>query len=667
MTWPPMIRRRDVLGMAGVALVLPRVAQAAGGSALDFDFTRGLPPGVAFRRASRAFAETDGGVLAMASPDQPRFARDPATGRMQGLLIEGAATNYARQSCVLTDHLWQAKGAAKAMAAPDVKAPDGTATAARLRIRKQPGELGIVGSAGRIGAGQQGCLSVYLQQGAAGPGWALNIFDYGNYHGKFARQDLSNGWRRAVVPIRWDAVDTGDKLINLAAARPEAAADEAGEALAWGCQLELGSGATSLIPTGLEPAERAADVVTFDPAALSTGAGRLRLVLPRGGGRGGTILETENMQAGGIRLFYTDSGWLAARIGGLDLVGTVDATADTEIELAWVARGVTLSSGADLRVQAAGPALPRPVQCGSSARLLARLDGTAPLNAVIGALNFGAADERAMIMPAAATVASAPSFVPAGYRLAFGDDFDDADVRRLNENATGGRPGAPAWRSRYRQDRFTVINQEKQIYMDPAFRGKAAAPLGVQPFAIRDGVLTITASRADPVAVSPFILNFKYTSGCITSELTHWQTYGYFEMRARLPLGRGFWPAFWLLPKRTAWPPEIDIFEGSGARPHAVHLGVVLPAHRGADRWIEDVIAIGDGFHVYGLDWTAEQIIWSFDGKPVWQQPNEIHEDMYILANLALGSHDPHFIPDPDETTPFPGRFEIDYIRAYKR
>jgi hypothetical protein len=40
---------------------------------------------------------------------------------------------------------------------------------------------------------------------------------------------------------------------------------------------------------------------------------------------------------------------------------------------------------------------------------------------------------------------------------------------------------------------------------------------------------------------------------------------------------------------------------------------------------------------------------------------------MYILANLALGSHDPKFIPDPDETTPFPGKFEIDYIRAYRK
>jgi beta-glucanase (GH16 family) len=286
--------------------------------------------------------------------------------------------------------------------------------------------------------------------------------------------------------------------------------------------------------------------------------------------------------------------------------------------------------------------------------------GSMPLDSLIGALVLSRP-----ALPIRAAAASAP--VPSGYRLVFADDFNDPDVSRINENATDGKPGAPAWRSRYRQDRFTVINQEKQIYMDPAFAGTAKHPLGVQPFSIRTGVLRITADRADPVRVRPFIHNFRFTSGCITSELTHWQTYGYFEMRAKLPAGRGFWPAFWLLPKRAAWPPEIDIFEGAGHRPKALHLGVIAAKNQSADKWIENVIDSSDGFHVYGLEWTPRRLVWSFDGIKVWEQPNRINEDMYILANLALGSHDPNFIPNPDDTTPFPGRFEIDYIRAYER
>jgi len=260
---------------------------------------------------------------------------------------------------------------------------------------------------------------------------------------------------------------------------------------------------------------------------------------------------------------------------------------------------------------------------------------------------------------------AAGGFAPPGYRIVFSDEFDDPDVSRINESATGGRPGAPAWRSRYRHDRFTIINEEKQIYVDPGFAGTSGHPLGVQPFAIAHGVLTLSANRADPIRVQPFVHGMAYTSGCITSELTFWRTYGYYEMRARLPLGKGFFPAFWLLPKRVAWPPEIDVFEASGARPGDVHVGVIPPEGKGGDAWIRGSIGIADGFHAYGLAWSRESVAWFLDGCEIWRQQNAIHEDMYVLANLAIGNRDPNFIPDPDASTPFPGRFEIDYIRVY--
>jgi beta-glucanase (GH16 family) len=173
------------------------------------------------------------------------------------------------------------------------------------------------------------------------------------------------------------------------------------------------------------------------------------------------------------------------------------------------------------------------------------------------------------------------------------------------------------------------------------------------------------------VAVSPFVWNRAYTSGCITSELTHWQTYGYFEMRARLPRGKGFWPAFWLLPKRATWPPEVDVFEASGTRPYAIKHGAVekpRSATTPGGLWIEQIIDISDGFHIYGMEWSRDNIVYFIDGKKSFEYgPHGIHEDMYLLANLALGSHDPNWIPDPDPTTPFPGLYEIDYIRAYQR
>jgi beta-glucanase (GH16 family) len=216
-----------------------------------------------------------------------------------------------------------------------------------------------------------------------------------------------------------------------------------------------------------------------------------------------------------------------------------------------------------------------------------------------------------------------------------------------------------------------VINQEKQIYMDVAFAGTAPSALGVQPFSLRDSTLCIRAEPADPVHVAPHIWNYRYTSGCITSELTHWQTYGYFEMRARLPLGKGFWPAFWLLPKADHWPPEIDVFEASGARPFAFRPAFAPPRKAPLPKygcWMRQQIGIHDGFHVYAMEWTPDTIRFGVDGEPCFETGrHDIHEDMYLLANLALGSHDPHWIPDPDASTSFPGVFEIDFIRSYRR
>jgi len=288
---------------------------------------------------------------------------------------------------------------------------------------------------------------------------------------------------------------------------------------------------------------------------------------------------------------------------------------------------------------------------------------------------FGLLADRFEV-PARAATAERRGAVPAGYELTFGDEFDDADVSRINENATGGRPGAPAWRSRYRQPRKDAINQEKQIYMDAAFAGTSDRPLGVQPFRIAGGVLEITADRADPKRVSPFIWGTRYTSGCITTELTHKQRYGYVEVRAKVPRGKGFWPAFWLLPASGAWPPELDIVEISGARPTSIWTNVHGaareakggPAAPPPGRWVEGVADITADFHVYAMEWTPERITCFLDGKAVSEIVGHgIHEEMYFLANLALGSHDPNWIPDPDETTPFPGVLSIDYVRIYGR
>jgi hypothetical protein len=257
--------------------------------------------------------------------------------------------------------------------------------------------------------------------------------------------------------------------------------------------------------------------------------------------------------------------------------------------------------------------------------------------------------------------------VPPGLRLLFGDEFDDPDLARFNEDAVGGRAGAPAWRSRYRHPRRDIINGEKQVYVDPSVPGLGDRPLGIQPFSIRDGVLSITASRLEP-AMADRLWGQRYASGAITTELTHWQQYGWFETRVRLPVGRGLWPAVWLLPKREAWPPEIDVFEASGSRPgEAIFTVHEADGRRGASSgWTRLPPSDPDGFVSFACHWTARRIAFHCQGRLMFEHHDHgLHEPMYLLANLAVGSRDPSWIPDPDAGTPFPARFDIDRIHAY--
>nr|QQZ51972.1 glycoside hydrolase family 16 protein [Phenylobacterium glaciei] len=127
---------------------------------------------------------------------------------------------------------------------------------------------------------------------------------------------------------------------------------------------------------------------------------------------------------------------------------------------------------------------------------------------------------------------------------------------------------------------------------------------------------------------------------------------------------QGLWPAFWLLPSRGGWPPELDVLEQTGG-------DVVLqtahfakgggPAEVGHKTTVEGATT---AFHTYGALWTAQRIIWFIDGEQTAAAPTppDMHGTMYLLLNLAVGGS---FAGDPDPTTPWPAHFEIDYVRAY--
>ncbi|RAK58379.1 hypothetical protein DJ021_00415 [Phenylobacterium hankyongense] len=277
---------------------------------------------------------------------------------------------------------------------------------------------------------------------------------------------------------------------------------------------------------------------------------------------------------------------------------------------------------------------------------------------------------------AAATAPLAKS--PDGRPLAvtFADDFDSF------------RPwvgGKGVWRTTYRDGRddhgddFNLRtlkwNKELELYVDPQMRGHHGPhgdhegsgngqadekPLGLNPFAARGGVLQITAQPVSP-QLADRLGGFRYTSGLISSQPSFTQTYGYFEMRAKLPRGKGVWPAFWLLPADLEWPPEIDVMESVGD-PAKVY----VTAHSKTVKAEGTAVDVSpDAFHTYAVSWDRDQLIWFVDGREVKRQPTppDMHKPMYLLANLALGGD---WAGQPDATTPFPAQLSIDYIRAYR-
>lgn len=254
----------------------------------------------------------------------------------------------------------------------------------------------------------------------------------------------------------------------------------------------------------------------------------------------------------------------------------------------------------------------------------------------------------------------------------FADEF--ARFSWYADGLPDGRTGGGTWRTHFgyagvqdRNSRTLPSNGEQQIYVDRAFRGTSDSALGLDPFVIADGVLQIVADRAAD-RIRPYIWNYAYTSGLITTRGTFAQRYGVFEVRARVPKGRGLWPCVWMLPSAGGWPPELDLLEILGNDPETL----VTTWHSKASgqhtmgRKATRIPDASADFHVYALDWSERQIRWYFDGAEVARAPTppDMHEPMYLLVNLAVGGYWPG---SPDAHTQFPAVFAIDWIRVYKR
>ncbi|MEA3462883.1 MAG: family 16 glycosylhydrolase [Bacteroidota bacterium] len=243
------------------------------------------------------------------------------------------------------------------------------------------------------------------------------------------------------------------------------------------------------------------------------------------------------------------------------------------------------------------------------------------------------------------------------WRLVWADEFD-GDTLNTNKWSymigDGTEYGIPGWG-----------NNELQYYQE-------------ENVSVGDGVMTITAKREN-------VETSQFTSGRIrTIDMGDW-TYGRFEFRAKMPVGKGLWAAIWMLPTDEnygGWAAsgEIDIMEYLGDDTTKVygtiHYGGQWPEneHRGTD-YVTDDTAFHKAFHTFALEWEEGKLRWYVDGElfqnlgtGMWYSsaadfPAPFNRRFHLLINLAVGGNWPG---DPDANTHFPQRLVVDYVRVYQ-
>jgi beta-glucanase (GH16 family) len=264
---------------------------------------------------------------------------------------------------------------------------------------------------------------------------------------------------------------------------------------------------------------------------------------------------------------------------------------------------------------------------------------------------------------------------PISLHRTFHDDFDQhplADGRWVPHYAGGAAwPEARYWGGEGSDfKRKDAWNGEQQIYVDPRYGGRASTPLGLDPFRIRDGVLSIVASRTPP-ALKSVLFNNEYVSGILTTQSRFSQKYGYFEMRSKIPVGTGVWPAFWLLADDGGWPPELDVMEGRGQRPGDLAMTTHWRIPSGSVEYCGFDFELPDAwteFHDYGVLWQRDRIVYFIDRKPVSdiKIPFGFEDPMYMIVNLAMGAKYFGGVGFVDGESPNMVEFEIDRISAYQ-
>jgi beta-glucanase (GH16 family) len=241
-----------------------------------------------------------------------------------------------------------------------------------------------------------------------------------------------------------------------------------------------------------------------------------------------------------------------------------------------------------------------------------------------------------------------------------------AQSDRKDSPRPNGAPDASQWSLTFR-DEFGGTKLDDRKWIDSYPDGKRTHANNEQQYYAADGY-DVKGGLLRFKAEKRKMGGMPYTSGMVSSFGKFSQKYGWFEIRARFPSGKGMWPAFWLLPTTKKWPPEIDVLEILGHDPNKVYFSThwktsSKPHDYKTGFWVGPDFT--KEFHTFAVEWNPGECIWYVDGVERHRQTEGVaDEPMYLLANLAVGGDWPGM---PDAATPFPSFMETDYIRVFKR
>lgn len=242
--------------------------------------------------------------------------------------------------------------------------------------------------------------------------------------------------------------------------------------------------------------------------------------------------------------------------------------------------------------------------------------------------------------------AEKPAFPPKGYKIVLDEPFSSPTLNLdlwSTELKVFGR-----WGDRYHNDSYLNYLSDEDVLLER-------------------GMLRLRAENRSVEGDRPPGV-FDYSAGMVSTHDKFAFQYGYVEIRAKFPGGRGVWPCFWLMPQSHQWPPEFDIAEYYAGR-KLMHLGLChgdFPEINWDSDGNSDVDFEGE-WNTFGLLWMPGHALWIQNGivKREAKGPHVPAIPMYVILSNGVSSR---IGPsgEPDSGTVFPNYFEVEYLKVWQ-